>query len=114
VAAGYREDPLVHGRLTPRWLAEILTAQAQAPRRAATLEGPLLMQLSPDDTVVDTQAALAIYLRLPAGAKTLRVYPRRGHELYNETPALRSKPLHDLVEWIGERQEAYLMDAAGR
>jgi alpha-beta hydrolase superfamily lysophospholipase len=112
VIKAYREDPLVHGSFTPRWLSEILAAQKKAPEEAPGLRVPLLMQISPDDTVVDSQAALALYLRLPGGAKTLRVYPERGHELYNETPAKRSKPFKDLVSWIGERQEAYLVEAA--
>jgi alpha-beta hydrolase superfamily lysophospholipase len=112
VIEAYREDPLVHGSYTPRWLSEILAAQKKALEEAPGLPGPLLMQVSPDDTVVDSQAALAVYLRLPAGAKTLRVYPQRGHELYNETPAKRAKPFKDLVSWIGERQEAYLVETA--
>jgi alpha-beta hydrolase superfamily lysophospholipase len=112
VVNAYREDPLVHNSFTPRWLSEIQTAQERALQSAGALQVPLLMQISPDDTVVDSQAALAVYLRLPAGAKTLRVYPKRGHELYNETPAKRSKPFKDLVTWIGERQEAYLVKAA--
>jgi alpha-beta hydrolase superfamily lysophospholipase len=112
VVKAYQEDPLVHATFTPRWLSEILAAQEKAPPAAARLRLPLLMQISPDDTVVDSQAALAIYLRLPAGLKTLRVYPKRGHELYNETPAKRLKPLKDLVSWIGERQEKCLVEAA--
>ncbi|MEJ2641254.1 MAG: alpha/beta hydrolase, partial [Desulfosarcinaceae bacterium] len=112
VVMAYREDPLVHATFTPRWLSEMLAAQKEALRMASALRRPLLMQISPDDTVVDSQAALAIYLRLPSGAKTLRVYPERGHELYNETPAKRSKPFKDLVTWIGERQEACLVEAA--
>jgi alpha-beta hydrolase superfamily lysophospholipase len=113
-AKAYREDPLVHASYTPRWLNEVLSAQKKAPQAAAAFPLPLLMQVSPDDTIVDSQAALAVYLRLPAGAKTLRVYPQRGHELYNETPAKRLKPLRDLVDWIGAKQEAYLMAAAIR
>jgi alpha-beta hydrolase superfamily lysophospholipase len=114
VAKAYREDPLVHGSFTPRWLSEVLSAQQKASQTAAAFPVPLLMQVSPDDTIVDSQAALAVYLRLPAGAKTLRVYPQRGHELYNETPAKRLKPLRDLVDWIGAKQEAYLVATAMR
>jgi alpha-beta hydrolase superfamily lysophospholipase len=110
----YAEDPLVHRTITPRWFNEILTAQNRALHEAAFLSLPLLMQLSPDDTVVDSQASLAVYLRLPGGAKTLRVYPRCGHELYNESEPNRTKPLKDLVVWIGERQEAHLMEASRR
>lgn len=112
--AAYGDDPLVHHTITPRWFDEILTAQERAIEKAATLTTPLLMQLSPDDTVVDAQASLAVYLRLPGGAKTLRVYPRCGHELYNESAAKRSKPLKDLVAWIGDRQESYILEASMR
>lgn len=110
----YGEDPLVHRSITPRWFHEILTAQERALLSAASLSLPLLMQLSPHDTVVDSQASLAVYLRLPGGAKTLRIYPGCGHELYNETPSKRSKPLNDLVAWIGEKQETYLVEASTR
>jgi alpha-beta hydrolase superfamily lysophospholipase len=109
VAAAYGEDPLVHGRLTPRWLSEILAAQETARRLASTLSLPLLLQLSPDDTVVDAQASLAVYLRLPPGGKTLRVYPHRCHELYNESAAKVEKPLNDLVSWLYERQTEALV-----
>jgi lysophospholipase len=110
----YGEDPLVHSQITPRWFHEILTAQDRALHKAASLSLPLLMQLSPDDTVVDSQASLAVYLRLPGGAKALRVYPRCGHELYNEIDSKRLKPLKDLVFWLGERQAAHLVEASKR
>ncbi|MDJ0784156.1 MAG: alpha/beta hydrolase [Desulfosarcinaceae bacterium] len=114
VVQAYADDPLVHRAITPRWLAEILCAQDASLGAAARLALPILLQVSPDDTVVDPHAALAVYLRLPAGGKTLRVYPDRGHELYNETPAKRSKPLDDLVAWIGMRQEICLLGGATR
>jgi alpha-beta hydrolase superfamily lysophospholipase len=109
VVAAYSQDPLVHGRLTPRWVREIFAAQASARRLATTFPLPLLLQLSPDDTVVDAQASLALYLRLPAGAKTLRVYPRCRHELYNEKAAKAEKPLADLVAWLYDRQAQALV-----
>jgi alpha-beta hydrolase superfamily lysophospholipase len=109
MAAAYEKDPLVHGRFTPRWLNEILGAQELVRHQASAFSMPLLLQLSPDDTVVDAQAALAVYLRLPAGAKTLRVYPHCSHELYNESAAKAKKPCHDLVAWLYEKQAAALV-----
>jgi alpha-beta hydrolase superfamily lysophospholipase len=109
IAAAYDEDPLVHSRLTLRWLREILVAQEAARRLASTLSLPLLLLLPPDDMVVDAQASLAVYLRLPPGGKTLRVYPRRCHELHNESAAKAEKPLNDLVSWLYERQAKALV-----
>ena len=67
------------------------------------------LQLSPDDTVVDAQASLAVYLRLPAGVKTLRVYPRCSHELYNDSAVNAQKPLTDLISWLYDRQAQALV-----
>jgi alpha-beta hydrolase superfamily lysophospholipase len=109
IAADYDQDPLVHGCFTPRWLNEVLGAQETARHKAYAITLPLLLQLSPDDRVVDAQAALSVYLRLPAGAKTLRVYPRCSHELYNESGAQAEKPCNDLVAWLYEKQAQALV-----
>jgi alpha-beta hydrolase superfamily lysophospholipase len=94
----YRDDPLVHDRLTPRLFTEIGSAMGLVVRRAERFNLPLLFLLAGDDRIVSTPRALAVARAVGGPGATVRVYPDFYHEPLNELE--RARALTDLREWL--------------
>lgn len=103
VADAYRQDPLVHNRITPRLYTESAEAMRLASERSDRVSIPLLFLLGGDDRIVDTPRAVALARSLRIGDVAIRVYPGQYHELFNE--ADRDLVLQDLREWLGRHME---------
>ena len=84
VVQAYREDPLVHGRISVRWFAEFLSAMEKAAMMAPHLEVPVLMQVAGNDHLVDATVARGFFESLSIRDKTLHIYDGLYHEIYNE------------------------------
>ena len=61
---------------------------------------PTLMQVAGEDYIVNADASERFFGNLKLADKTLHRYPGRYHEIYNETPELRSTVLDDLQMWL--------------
>jgi alpha-beta hydrolase superfamily lysophospholipase len=94
----YRDDPLVHDRLTPRLFTEIGSAMGLVVQRAERFHLPLLFMLAGDDRIVSTPRALAVARAVGGPAATVRVYPDFYHEPLHELG--RERALTDLREWL--------------
>jgi len=96
----YRDDPLVHPRITPRLYTEIVAATRLAVEEAPRISVPLLFVVPGDDRIVRSAAteALARSLR---GNVTVRVYPGFYHEVLNEVE--RERVVRDITAWIAPR-----------
>jgi alpha-beta hydrolase superfamily lysophospholipase len=101
VVRAYRNDPLVHSRVTARWFTETTAAMERALEKAPQVQTPMLFQLAGDDYLVDARGAREVFERLGAQDKTLIEYPDLYHEIYNETHT--KQPLGDLAAWLEER-----------
>ena len=99
----YRNDPLVHNRVTARWFTEFMTAMTEANDGASKITIPILMQIAGDDCLVNAQSSKAFFERLTVEDKTLFINEGFYHENYNETPDRRAKALADLSAWIEAR-----------
>ncbi len=94
----YRDDPLVHGRITPRLYTELLAATEAAFAECETLRDPPILVLIPgDDRVVSSEAVARFAARLP-GDVTVRHYPGFRHEPLNELR--REEPIADVLGWM--------------
>jgi len=100
VVRAYRDDPLVHDRVTARWFTEFLSAMEAANRSATEIKVPLLMQLSGDDHLTDVDASTSFFDALGSEDKTLYVYDGLYHEIYNERAEQRKQVLDDLDAWL--------------
>jgi acylglycerol lipase len=103
VVAAYKNDPLVHDRVTARWFTEFLTAMETAANRASEIKLPCLMQLAGDDHIVNAEASKAFFEKIFSQDKTLRVYEGLYHEIFNEREEKRKLALSDLENWIMSR-----------
>jgi alpha-beta hydrolase superfamily lysophospholipase len=93
----YREDPLVHSKVTPRLYTEMLKAMDDAVAEKGRIALPLLFVVPGADGIVQEEAALRFAESLP-GEVTVRRYPGFRHEALNEVE--RERPVGDVVAWI--------------
>jgi alpha-beta hydrolase superfamily lysophospholipase len=100
VVNAYRDDPLVHDRVTARFFTEFLAAMDEAHAHADGITVPVLMQVAGDDHLVDARASQHFFERLGVQDKTLHVYDRLYHEVYNETPSEKEAVIDDLEKWL--------------
>jgi alpha-beta hydrolase superfamily lysophospholipase len=100
VVAAYKNDPLVHDRVSARWFTEFLSAMETANKEAQNIIAPVLMQIAGDDHLADADASKSFFERLAAKDKTLHVYDCLYHEVYNERENDRKIVINDLEAWI--------------
>ena len=98
VVQAYRDDPLVHDRITPRLAQVIVDAGTLVQERAPRWSVPtLLLYASADRCVVPTGSA-RFASNAPQGVVAARVWPALLHEIFNEPE--RDEVLAVLVEWL--------------
>ncbi|RPH51899.1 MAG: alpha/beta hydrolase [Desulfobacteraceae bacterium] len=100
IVAAYKNDPLVHDRVTARWFTEFLSAMEKANKEAQKIKVPVLMQIAGDDHLVNSDSSKSFFNRLDVKDKTIHVYDDLYHEGYNEAEEDRKKVLNDLEAWI--------------
>lgn len=100
VASAYREDPLVHGLVTPRFYTEMVAAMARARAEGEQLRLPLLFLVAGSDRIVRGDLAVELARSLP-GEVELRVYDSLYHECLNAPE--RDRVVRDLLAWIDAR-----------
>ena len=96
----YREDPLVHARITPRLYTEMMAAIGEAFAERGRLALPLLFLVPGADSIVREEETLRFAAGL-AGDVTVRRYPGFRHESLNELD--RARPVADVLGWIEAR-----------
>ena len=101
VVTQYRDDALVHGKITPRLFAEASAAMGQVFHRSDRIRVPLLFLLAGDDRIVDTRRSEAFARSLSVQDVTIRVLPNYYHEVLNDFD--RAVALREVRDWINER-----------
>ncbi len=87
VAKAYREDPLAHGVVTPRWYAAYETARTTALVEAGAIRCPVLVLHGLADRIADADGSRRLAGALHQADVTLRLYPCARHELFNDPAA---------------------------
>lgn len=98
VVAAYKDDALVHDRLSFRLAREMALALKAGVRAIQGVNLPILIQCGSEDQSFIGQQEL--FDGLQTEDKTLKVYPGLKHEVYNELAADRQKVLTDLSAWL--------------
>ena len=96
----YRNDPLIHDRITPRLYREMRRAMQKASLEAPRLDVPVLLLLPGDDRVVDSDSARDVAGRF-SGPLTVQEYPHLFHELLQEPEG--KGILRYVVDWLAAR-----------
>ncbi len=100
VLADAQADPHNHRIASPRLIAFILNAGAEARRDAGKIKVPTLLLVAGEDHLVDPHGARAFFEALPAGVGTMHWYDGLYHEVFNEREPDRARVLGDLTAWI--------------
>jgi alpha-beta hydrolase superfamily lysophospholipase len=101
VVADYGTDPLVHGRVSMRWGAEILRTMVATRERAADFALPLLLQHGALDPINAPAGSQAFHDACGHPDHTLKLYPRSRHEVHHDVE--RRAFERDLLRWLRER-----------
>jgi len=103
VVRAYREDPLVHDRITARLARFIVDGARDAIERAGALAVPTLLLVAGDDRLVPIAGIHRFAQRAPHELLDERVYDGLWHELFNESEPARSRVLAELGAWLDAR-----------
>lgn len=93
----YREDPLVHDKITPRLFTELTAAIGAALDERDRIRPPVLVLSPGADTIVSEPDVVRFAESLP-GDVLLRRYPGYRHESLNDTG--REAVIADVVGWM--------------
>jgi lysophospholipase len=96
----YRDDPLIHDKITPRLYTQMVAAMGDAFAERGRISIPLLFLVPGADTIVAEEETLRFAESL-RGDVTVRRYPGFHHESLNELE--RARPLADLLAWLEAR-----------
>ncbi len=102
----YRNDPLVHDRVTGRLMTWLLAAGEQALAQAPSLAIPVLLLVAGADQLVDPAGSRHFVERATAGPATprapvtLKWYDGLYHELIHERAEDRQRVIDDLRGWL--------------
>jgi alpha-beta hydrolase superfamily lysophospholipase len=100
VVEQYRNDPLVHDRVSARLFTEWSAAGGGALERAAELQVPFLLIVGSEDRLIDPQGAVQFSSRATVD-NSLKLYQGRYHEPFNDLGA--DEVFADLGEWLQRR-----------
>jgi alpha-beta hydrolase superfamily lysophospholipase len=97
----YLADPLVHGRATMRWGAEILSTMAATLDRAPVFPRPLLLLHGAVDPINSAEGSRRFHQACGHADRTLRLYDRSRHEVHHDVDRMQFQ--RDLLRWLRER-----------
>jgi alpha-beta hydrolase superfamily lysophospholipase len=100
VVEEYRQDRLVHDRLSARLGTEWLSASQEALDRAAEITVPFLLIVASDDRIIDPQGAAEFSARATVD-HSMKLYQGRYHEPFNDLDA--DQVFSDLAAWLDRR-----------
>src|SRR5208337_2930959 len=96
----YVNDPLVHAKITARWVVEYARAAEECLANASNIRKPLLVFHGKADHIADYHASVNFYDMALSANKKLFTYDGLYHETLNEKPVERDKVLKDVIGWI--------------
>lgn len=101
VVVAYRNDPMVHDRISARLARWIADGGPAVVARAGSWEVPTLLMYAGEDHLVDPRGSSAFAAAAPPHVVTVRRFDRLYHELFNEVDA--DPVFETLREWLDEQ-----------
>jgi alpha-beta hydrolase superfamily lysophospholipase len=102
VIDAYREDLLVHDRISARLAQTIEQGGKQAIADAATLQHRTLLMVAGSDGIIDPAGSRRFADAATPGRLALRWYDRAYHEIFNESEDIATAVRADLEAWLAE------------
>jgi len=102
VIDAYREDLLVHDRISARLAKAIEDGGKAAIAQADTLQHRTLLMVAGSDGIVDPAGSRRFADAATPGRLALRWYDRAYHEIFNESEDIAAAVLADLEAWLAE------------
>jgi alpha-beta hydrolase superfamily lysophospholipase len=102
VADAYREDTLVHDRISARLAQAIEQGGKQAIAEASQLQHRTLLMVAGSDAIVDPTGSRRFADAATPGKLALRWYDRAYHEIFNESDDIAAAVRADLEAWLAE------------
>ena len=103
VVKSYKDDPLVHGKISARWGTEVLSTLESVKMRGEDIGIPLLMIHGEADRLNSAEGAKEFFDRIRGGDKVFISYPAGYHELHNDLDS--EIMLNDLLNWVNRHNE---------
>jgi acylglycerol lipase len=97
VVQAYRDDPLVHSKISSRLFTEWNAASAEVMSRAAEIKTPFLLIVGDADPLIDPQGSFELDRRATGAPHQLRSYAGRYHEPFNDLDS--DEIFDDLASW---------------
>lgn len=104
VVRAYKNDRLVHDRVSARLGLDIIMTGEEALAMAGSFPLPLLLMHGNSDRITSCLASRQFAKRVPAGRCTFKEWDGLYHELHNE-PEQRDV-LRTMIEWLNTRMAA--------
>ena len=101
VVKAYREDPLVHRKVTARWGTETLAAIDRVRARAGEIQLPLLILHGESDRINSVDGSTELFNLVSSTDKQLRTYVGGYHEPHNDIE--RETVASAVVDWLLDR-----------
>jgi len=98
--AAYKNDPLVHNKVTARWAVEFMRAGQECLSNAGSVKKPLLVFHGKEDHICSYKASEQFYNAASSAVKKIFIFDGLYHETMNEIPVEREKVLNDVTGWI--------------
>jgi alpha-beta hydrolase superfamily lysophospholipase len=106
MVADYRNDSLVHDRVTPRLARFVLEAGKETLSAAKNWEVPTLLLVAGSDRLVEARGAKRFFAALPKELAAMHFYDDLYHEIFNEIREEREKVFSDLRTWLQRQLSA--------
>ncbi len=104
VVAAYKNDPLVHNKISARLLRLMLSSIEYCQAHAGRLACPALMVVAGDDHLVDADGSRRFFARLADGRAQMQIYEDFFHEVFNEVDT--KAPFADVHHWLNTQLQA--------
>jgi len=100
VVDAYKNDPLVHTKVSARWFTEFVAQIDWAHKNAHKLRVPCLILQGGDDRIVHPDGSRKFFENVQSEDKEFKLYDGLYHEIMNEIR--KDEPLSDIARWLDE------------
>ncbi|MBW0432235.1 alpha/beta hydrolase [Leptospira yasudae] len=100
VIEAYKQDPLVHGKVSLRMGTELLELGPKLIKKANVIRCPVLILHGQEDGLVDVNGSMELYKNLIYRNKRMKIYPGLYHEIMNEFPEHRDEVFGDIQAFL--------------
>jgi len=101
IVQAFLDDPLCHGKGTPRLATELSKAVADTNANAARFQPPLLITHGTGDHMTDPEASHSFYENAASTNKAYIAYEGGYHEGHNDIH--RERVIIDIAQWLEEQ-----------